>query len=71
MKSKKTNPLPPGTENLVINMPVGMKREIEERAAKNEMSVSDYTRIILMDAVRRKVNVDRQVTLVPSISDKE
>jgi len=62
-KKKKTNPIGPGTENLCINLPLEWKKQIKDRADQNEMKVGEYCRVILMDAIKRGVNVERSITL--------
>ena len=68
MKSKKTNSIGPGTENLAINMPSDIKCEIEKRASINKMKTVEYIRYILIDAVKRGVNIQRKITLTPTRS---
>ncbi len=60
---KKTNPLGPGTVNLAINMPQNLRDRIEAIADKNNMKMSEYCRVILIDAIERGVCVSYHTTL--------
>lgn len=63
MKNTKTNPLGPNTVNLAINMPTKLRDNLKSIADKNNMKISEYSRVILKDAIERKVKISYHTTL--------
>ena len=66
-KSSKTNSIGPGTANIAINLPVGLRDSISAEADANNMKLSEYCRVILADAVAKKVRIKKETTLTPSV----
>jgi hypothetical protein len=52
-----TKPLPPGTENLTVNLPRGFKVRLRQQAELSVVTLSKYVRTVLEQAVKENVLV--------------
>ncbi len=48
-----TNPIGPGTKNLNVNMPIDLRRKLDDLAARSGMRLSAYVRIVLDKAAKQ------------------
>lgn len=59
----KTNPIPPGTRNLTVNIPLVLADALRALAQQSGVSRNVYCRRVLESAAERKVIVTRQITM--------
>jgi hypothetical protein len=59
-----TNPLPPDSENLTVNVPRGFKKRLKAQAKASGVTVSEYVRALIQRALDQGllVHVSREVS---------
>ena len=58
----KTNPIGPGTANITVNVPAGMKADLEELAKASGLKLGAYIRAVIRQAAKSGALVSEVVT---------
>lgn len=62
-RSPKTNPIGAGTCNVSVNVPEGIKAQLQALADKSGLKLGAYLRAVMADAIRHSATAKSEVVL--------